>query len=214
MTEVSQIAGAYLKHVIKGDKVECSSIAKNYLDQSHSFTELYEHILKKALYDVGFLWETNKISVATEHMATAITESILNELYVNYNFRVNGNKKAVLTCVENEQHQVGIKMVADTFESHGWETFFLGTGIPVHELIAFIHQTNPEVLAVSLSVYFNFLNLNKMLESITSEFPNLEIIIGGQAFNNITFEFENSYPATRIIRNLFELHQYIETKHE
>lgn len=42
---------------------------------------LYETIIKKALYEVGELWEYNKISVATEHLASAIVEGILNEFY-------------------------------------------------------------------------------------------------------------------------------------
>lgn len=212
MTVLSHFASNYLSHVIQGDKKECLEIARKYLDGGRSMTELYEKVLKQALYEVGRLWESNKISVATEHMSTAITESILNELYYDFNFNVNENKKVVLACAENEQHQVGIKMVGDVFEKHGWDTFFLGTGIPVTELISFIHEKKPDALAISLSIYFNYRGLNNMLIEITNEFPNLEILLGGQAFSRLSAELVNNFPETKIINSLYDLNQYLETK--
>jgi methanogenic corrinoid protein MtbC1 len=90
----------------------------------------------------------------------------------------------VLTCVENEEHQVGIKMVADVFEMNGWESFFIGTGIPTNELIRYIHEVKPDLLAISLSVYFNYTNLLKLLKTLRTEFHTLQFIVGGQAFNH------------------------------
>lgn len=55
---------------------------------------LYENIIKKSLYEVGELWESNKITVATEHLASAIVEAILNELY----FTIVGGKKNIKEC--------------------------------------------------------------------------------------------------------------------
>jgi MerR family transcriptional regulator, light-induced transcriptional regulator len=132
------IADDYLQNLLTGNRANCSAIAKQYLAQNPSIQDLYEEVFKVALYEVGHLWETNKITVATEHMATAITEGILNELYESLIPQKIYNKKVVVACVENEQHQVGIKMVADIFEMKGWESFFLGTGIPITELIKFI----------------------------------------------------------------------------
>ena len=43
---------------------------------------IYEKLFKISLYKIGELWEYNKISVATEHLASAIVESILNENYL------------------------------------------------------------------------------------------------------------------------------------
>lgn len=212
MTVLSHFASNYLSHVIQGDKKECLAIARQFLEGGRSMTELYEEVLKQALYEVGRLWESNKISVATEHMSTAITESILNELYYDFNFYVSENKKVVLACAENELHQVGIKMVADIFEKHGWDTFFLGTGIPVTELIGFIHEKKPDILAISLSIYFNYRGLNDMLNKIISEFPNLEILLGGQAFSRMSAELESNFPETKIINSLYDLNQYLETK--
>ena len=82
----AEIASNFLENLLNGNKTNCSAIAKQYLDINPSIMDLYEDILKNALYTVGILWETNKISVATEHLATAITEGIFNE-YLDRNLK-------------------------------------------------------------------------------------------------------------------------------
>lgn len=73
----------FLDYLIAGNRKKCSNIAKDYLDKGLSIEKLYENVFKEALYAVGELWEYNKISVATEHLASAIVESLLNETYSN-----------------------------------------------------------------------------------------------------------------------------------
>ena len=201
----------YLQNLLKGNRANCSSIARQYLEKKPSIKDLYEEVFKATLYEVGRLWETNQITVASEHMATAITEGILNELFEQIIPKKKFNKKVVAVCVENEQHQVGIKMVADVFEMKGWESFFLGAGIPTTELVRVIRETKPDILAVSLSVYFNFANLLKMLKLFRSEFPDLQIIIGGQALNRVSDEAMLLLGNVVLLSDLYLLEKYIET---
>jgi methanogenic corrinoid protein MtbC1 len=203
------IASDFLENLLKGNRANCSTIVKQYLALNPSIIDLYEQILKVSLYNVGLLWETNKITVATEHLATAITEGILNELFEQIISNKRLNKKVMVTCVEKEQHQVGIKMVADVFEMNGWESFFLGTGVPSNELIKFIHQVKPDLLAISLSVYFNFTNLLKLLNIIKKEFPTLQIIVGGQAFNRMSNSKIEEMENVVLLSDLYLLEKFI-----
>lgn len=209
MTNNASYSDSLLNNLIDGKRKESSKLAHQFLSENNSITELYEEVMKPALYEVGILWEKNKISVATEHMATAITEGILNELYDSIYNSNQTNKRVVVACVENELHQVGIKMVADTFEAHGWESFFLGTGIPLNELIDFIKESKPKILAISLSVYYNYANLIKMLTKLKEEFPDLEILIGGQAFNHSEKTMTNKFSNVKVIKNLYDLNIFI-----
>jgi methanogenic corrinoid protein MtbC1 len=144
-------------------------------------------------------------------LATAITEGILNELFEQIVSGKSYNKKVVVACVEKEQHQVGIKMVADVFEMKGWESFFLGTGIPTSELVKFIREVQPDLLAISLSVYFNYSYLVKMLETIRGEFPTLQLLLGGQAFVHIDGDNFNRFGNVVVLTDLYLLEKYIET---
>ncbi|MCX6162429.1 MAG: cobalamin-dependent protein [Ignavibacteriae bacterium] len=185
----------FLNSLISGNRLTSSKLANNILNQRVSIKELYENIIKKALYDIGVLWEFNKISVATEHLASAIVEAILNELYLKVISEEKINKTVITACVENEFHQIGIKMVSDVFEMNGWNVHFLGANTPAKELIDFIKITKPDVLALSLSIYFNLPVLENMIQMIRKEFPVLPILVGGQAFRhgsqNVLLKYDN-----------------------
>lgn len=185
----------FLKSLLLGNRMQSSALAHTFLNQPASIKELYEDIIKNALYDVGELWEYNKISVATEHLASAIVEAILNELYPNVISTEKINRTAITACVENEFHQIGIKMVNDIFEMNGWKTHFLGANTPTTELISFAKTIKPDILSISVSLYFHLPILEKMIILVRNDFPKLPILVGGQAFRKggqeILLKYEN-----------------------
>lgn len=207
---VSEVDEQFLMQLLEGDRPGASKLVRNYLRNRKSVTELYENVIRKALYRVGELWEFNKITVAEEHTATSITEAVMNELYGDIISRERLSRKAVLACVEHETHQVGIKMAADVFEMKGWDTFFPGANTPLPDLVRYMDKVQPDLLALSLSVYFHLPALKNMLQHIRQVFPELPVIIGGQAFRYGGKEIAESYSHTTYISNLPELELFIE----
>ncbi|WP_297087226.1 B12-binding domain-containing protein [uncultured Draconibacterium sp.] len=205
----SQISTGYLNALLAGKRKKAQQLCNSYIQSEKSLKELYENVMKPALYEVGKLWEQNKISVAAEHLATAITEGILNSFYADVIPEKYSGKKVVLACVDKEEHQVGIKMVADVFEMNKWESFFLGTGFPTSELIKYIKEVQPDVVALSLSVYFNFAQLKLMLNKLKSEFPEITIIIGGQALAHATETTLAEWKDILLFSDLYELDNYL-----
>lgn len=185
----------FVNLLLSGNRARCSEFVKDFLDKGNSVHELYECILKNALYEIGKLWEYNKISVATEHLASAIVEALLNDLYSRIIPDVRNNKTVIVSCVENEVHQIGLKMISDIFEMNNWNSHFLGANTPTRELITFIESIKPDVLAISVCIYYHMPVLEKMIEAVRKIFPGLTIIVGGQAFNhagnNIIVKYDN-----------------------
>ncbi|MBN2806555.1 MAG: cobalamin-dependent protein [Prolixibacteraceae bacterium] len=204
-------ADAFLEALLNGNRDSCSALAHRYLDEHPSLTDLYEHVISKALYEVGRLWEINKITVATEHLATAIIEGILNELFEKLTAQKKFTKKVVLACVENETHQIGIKMVADVFEMKGWDSYFPGTGLTNSQLIDYMTKTKPDVIAISLSIYFNFHQLILLVTSVREHFPAIEILVGGQAFKQLSSETIQTLGKVLYISDLYILEKFIDT---
>jgi MerR family transcriptional regulator, light-induced transcriptional regulator len=185
----------FLQLLISGNRSKCSELVNSYLSSGVSIKILYESIIKKALYEVGELWEYNKISVATEHLASAIVEGILNEFYPKIISSNKINRTVIVACVENEHHQIGIKMISDVFEMNGWNAYFLGANTPTNELISFSKTIKPDLFAISLSIYFHIPMLENMIVVLRKEFPKLPILVGGQAFRHggqdIISKYEN-----------------------
>ncbi len=178
----SEFYNRYFNAILDGDRARCTKMVQELLDQGIEIKLLYRQLFEKTLYQVGELWERNQISVAKEHLVTAITENLLNLVYPRLFRKKAVSKKAVICCAANEYHQVGGKMVADIMELNGWDTYFLGANIPVDQVVSYIDEKKPDLVGLSLSIYFNFPSLKKEIEAIRAHFPDLDIIVGGQAF--------------------------------
>ena len=141
---------------------------------------VYQDLLQPALYRIGELWECGQISVATEHMATAITEELMNAVYPRLINRTRIGRKVVIATVEKEEHQVGAKMASDLFEMHGWDALFPGAGITTSELLALLDRERPALLGLSFTIPEHSASLLRMLQRIRAHAPRLPILVGGQ----------------------------------
>lgn len=200
--------------ITKGNRKLGAEIAKKHGNSNEEIKFLYEEIIKSSLYRVGELWEHNLLSVATEHLATSVSESIMNELFENVISETRIEKTVVLGCIEGEQHQVGLKMVADVFEMHGWDSILLGADVPIQDLHSFLEQTNPDLLAITLSIYWHLPKLQKLIKDLQQKLPNLQIVVGGQAFRHGGKSEIEPFKNVNFIENLEELENYIITKNQ
>lgn len=204
-----QIYREYLDALLKGDRSQCSRIVKALLGHKIDIKRLYLELFQKSLYDVGALWEANRISVAREHLSTAITEGLLNLIYPELFAKKDREKTCVISCSANEFHQVGGKIVADFCELNGWDAHFLGANTPFDELLAFIDEIGPDLVGLSVSIYSHLPRLKKGLAAIQSDFPNVDLMVGGQAFCWGSSSVLASYDNIAYVADLDELERLL-----
>ena len=199
----------YLKALLAGKRKQCRDVVQRLLDANIELKTLFTGLFQRSLYEVGELWENNRITVANEHLATSITESLLNLVYPALFAADRSGKKAVISCSANEFHQVGGKMVADIFELNGWDGHFLGANLPYEDLTRFIQEVQPDVVGLSLSILANQDHLKRGIEVVRTDFPKVDLLIGGQAFRWGRIDAIQRYPGTEYIPSLDELEKLI-----
>jgi methanogenic corrinoid protein MtbC1 len=174
----------YLQAVLRGQREAAMGIVSASLKAGHPVLDLYLKILQPVQYEIGRLWECNAISVAEEHMATAITQSVMARLYpLVPQERQSCRGRMVLTGVEGEMHQVGANMVADVVEIHGWEVRFLGTNLPQEGILRVVEEQRPDVVGVSATMLFNLTRVRSLIEAVHAlPIPRPRVLVGGAAF--------------------------------
>ncbi|WP_462325330.1 cobalamin B12-binding domain-containing protein [Desulfoplanes sp.] len=204
----------YLHMLLKGNRAGCNRVVNQLMEQNIPLKTLYEDLFRASLYHIGELWEKNRISVAREHLATSITETLMTGVYpLLFDERIEPKGRAVISCTANELHQVGGKMAADILEINGWDTHFLGANTPVDQLIAHLDETTPDLLGLSLSIYFGLPELEKTIQAVQHHYPGLDIFAGGQAFRWGGQEILDHYRTTSYIPTLDILETEITGKH-
>ena len=198
----------FLAALLAGDRRRCTVLTRRTLADGIPVIDLYQRLFQQALYRVGDLWEHNQISVASEHLATSIVEGLLNQIYPEVISPRRADKSIVVTSVEGELHQVGGKMACDVFEMHGWDAFYLGADTPVRELLRLLHEQPPDLVGLSLSVYFHIGDLYATVDAIRAEFPVLPILIGGQGLRHIEPTLFQG-PNVHYLADLSELNRFV-----
>lgn len=199
----------YISNLLNGNRRECKQIVENLVIAEVDVRDIYLNLFQRSMYEVGSLWEHNKISVSVEHLATSITMMLINTIYPLLFSPEKKNKSAVIACVENEYHQLGSQMVSDIFELNGWNGYFLGGNSPVGDLLKFVDSRKPDVVGLSLAIYFNMQNLWKTVEILQREFPHIPVLVGGQAFRWGGSEIVEEFKSVEYAGTIEELETYI-----
>ena len=199
----------YVNALLEGNKAECVQIIADLLDNETDIKSIYNEIFQKSMYRIGHLWEKDRLSVAKEHEATKITESLLNLVYPKIYETEKTEYEVVITCIEKEFHEIGPRIVSDYFELNGWHSTFLGSNTPQQEVLDIIEEKNPDVVGVSNTFYINIARLMKLTQKISTKFPDQQVILGGQALNNDSLKSIQKNDNIKVISNLEELDIFI-----
>lgn len=188
---LAPLIGIYTQAAIAGHRQAALNLVLETLRQGHSVIDLYADVLQGAMYRIGSLWEENKISVAQEHMATAITQFVIAQLYPLIELPQNSRERIVITGAQGEFHQVGSNMVADVLEMSGFEVRFLGTDAPMNAVLDAIAEHEAGILGISATMLFNVPNVMRLVESVRKKTTApIRIIVGGAAFRSAPKLFE------------------------
>lgn len=206
---VADFYRVYLQHLLEGNRQACLGIVKELMARDIPLKRIYLELFERSMYQIGEMWETNRISVATEHIATAITENAMSLLYPLIFAAEHCGRKAIVSCVANEYHQIGGKMVADLFEFHGWDGYFLGANTPINDLMRLVVEKQPDLVCLSLTLYSNLPDLLRHIHTLLQNFPRQKILVGGQAFRHGGLDVLESVPQVQFIGSLDELEQII-----
>jgi methanogenic corrinoid protein MtbC1 len=197
--------GQYLEGLLAGDRERCAAIARRLRDSGIGIPEIYLNLIQRGLYDVGALWQQGRISVAVEHLATAMTERLLTLFHAEIFSGPRRERSVIIACADGEQHQLGGRMVADLFELHGWRGDFLGASTPREDLVSMVADRKPDLLGLSVSIDSNVPAMLKALDAVTAAHPELPIIVGGQAFQGEGYRTFAAYSNATYVASIAEL---------
>ncbi len=187
-TGLSDLTDRYTTLLLNSERQAANDLIMQAIDGGIPVKDIYLKVFQPALYEIGRLWQANKISVAQEHFCTAATQLIMSQLYpAIFNSNKTG-KRLVATCVGGELHEIGVRMVADFFEMEGWDTYYIGANSPADSILQSLESMKADLLAISASMTFNVGTVKKLISAIktTEVGAAVTIMVGGRPFNIAT----------------------------
>lgn len=166
------------KKLTDGDINSCVQIYNDFI-KIFNFVDFFDKILKPVMYQIGEEWANNKISIATEHVASNVAQTLV-KIIMN-KVTASGSKNKILLCVPvGEEHHLGCDVIETFLTSKGYKVFNMKTSIPSESLLNFIEHNNPDVVMVSITLEDNLKAGQRLVKKIKENFK-VPIIVGGYA---------------------------------
>ncbi|MFC1960641.1 B12-binding domain-containing protein [Chloroflexota bacterium] len=183
----TNIVRLYTQSILNGNRLQAEKLVFDTLDQGRNIRDIYLKIIQPSLYEVGRLWEIGQVSVAQEHLATAITQSILSAIYARVKLPSSLEQHASVACLEGNYHEIGPRMLADFLQMAGYNTRFLGTNTSVETLIEMIQTLKPVVIGLPATTSNHVETVKLAIDRVRTDFTSYRptIMVGGLAFNDV-----------------------------
>ena len=178
----------YLAAQLAGDRREALRLVmEDGVGQGVPVPALHLEVIQPAQVEIGRLWQENAITVADEHLATAISQLVVSHLYRHLPPAVPNGKRALVACAEGELHEMGARIAADFLEMAGFDVRFLGANVPADSVGAMVRTARPDLVVLSAATSFCFPGLRRTVAAVRAAGgPRLPILVGGSAFTGAT----------------------------
>jgi methanogenic corrinoid protein MtbC1 len=178
---LDDLRGRFLRAQLDGDRRQALALVSDARgDEALSAADIRAHVIGAAQREIGALWQRNEISIAQEHMATAISQLALSELFQHDTPAAPNGRKVIVACVDGELHDFPARLVADELDVAGFDVRFLGASVPLDAMLSFIAREDPDLLVISATMAFHADNVRAAVAQIRRLAPSLPIAVGGQ----------------------------------
>ena len=131
--------------------------------------------------EVGAAWAAARISVAEEHIATAVNDRLIAALARHPAGRAEARLgRTTVACVDGEWHALPARLLAEVLRLRGWRVDFLGAQTPTPHLIAHLHRTGPAAVLLSSSIPTRLPTAHAAITACQA--AGVPVVVGGAAF--------------------------------
>lgn len=175
---MSRLIDRFRTAILSGDFPAALAVAREARELG--LPVLYEQVAAPALVQVGELWQQGRISVADEHIASALTQSVLASFYPSFVWAVTG-PKGIVACVPGERHELGARMAADLIANDGWNLIYVGSDVPLEALLTRVVHEDPVFVGLSVGMPERLPAVREAIARLRVAAPHCKLVIGGRA---------------------------------
>jgi methanogenic corrinoid protein MtbC1 len=184
--EISAAAEAFLDALLRGDRATALAVVRDRLAAGAPLEQVYR-VVEVVMVEVGARWQANTLSVADEHIASAVAQHVVARLYESVPAAARRQRSVTISGAPGELHQLGANIVADLVELRGVPVRFLGANVPSDALLAHLSRDAPAVLGISATLLTAVPGVRALVARVRAQLPVVpRIVVGGQAFRTLS----------------------------
>ena len=139
--------------LVEGQAEEAAALFVNLHLRGHTVASIADAVLCPAMRRVGELWRAGEVTVAQEHVATRTALVALRALRDASGGRESNGLKALCCSVEEDYHELPVRVAALVLEAEGWNALTLGASTPFYALAEAVSRFGPRLVCVASTVF-------------------------------------------------------------
>lgn len=176
-----QLSAELWEAVLTLDEAAAVTAVRRALDAGLDAESVLLDVIAPVQGRVGEEWAANRITVAQEHAATAINERSIAALAQHPSARTAPRLgRITVACVDGEWHALPARLLAEVLRLRGWDVDYLGAQVPTPHLIAHLHRTGPDAVALSSSIPTRLPAAHATITACQA--AGIPVLVGGAAF--------------------------------
>lgn len=150
-------------------------------------TRFAREVAAVVLVEVGERWASGQIAIAQEHLATSVIRSLIGSALQPSAVSIDG-PRIIFATPPSEYHELGLMMAALTSLGAGANPYFLGTSLPVDEIVKATEKVGAQFVALSL-VTSRIADAQSVIDELRSLLDDsVQIWLGGVAAADISLQ--------------------------
>lgn len=178
------LAREYLFAALEGRRDDAIALVMGALDRGMSVEQLMRDVLGRAQNELGSMWHRSELSIVEEHMVSRTTESALMRLQARLPHAPSNGLRVLVTSVDGDIHDIGLRVVASQFEMAGWNAIFLGASTPPAEAAMAAAEFEVQLVAVGAKLVPHLRSAAELMQLLRAD-PRtraIPVIFGGRPF--------------------------------
>ncbi|MFJ9539715.1 B12-binding domain-containing protein [Streptomyces sp. NPDC101225] len=182
-TTLEELTGHLWRTVLAGDEYAATQLVLRALDEGLDAESMLLDVIAAVQGRIGEEWAANRISVAREHAATAISERVVAALALHPSARTAPARgRITVACVDGEWHALPARLLAEVLKLRGWRVDYLGAQVPAPHLISHLHHTGADAVALSGSIASRLPTAHATITACQA--VGVPVLVGGAAFGS------------------------------
>lgn len=174
----------FISILLREDDQAALEFALGLIEKGMTPDELYEGVFADAARVMGDMWSTDDCSFYDVTVGTGRIHRLVREFSHQFQSEQRypgGTGRILLACAADEQHSLGIALLAEFFVRDGWDVH-IGPGLGSEGLLDKVRESEYDLLGFSVAVSSRISKLQQDIRRArqVSRKRDIRVLVGGQ----------------------------------
>lgn len=174
-------ADRFLAAIRRGDRGEADRLVDEALAQGGDPLSVLVDGVAVAQRRIGELWDGGGLSISVEHVATELSREQVERVGRAFSAKGPSKGSALVLAAAGDPHTLPARIFAVLLAWRGWDVDFLGEGPPQEDLLRFVRERRPRLVALSVTQGENLEAARSTCRALRGLEPAPRLLVGGSA---------------------------------